>query len=141
ASSVSRLLEMGIEAYLLASSLAGVLSQRLVRTLCPDCAAEYYPSPVEMQTLSLPERTGQRLRRGRGCSACFDSGYRGRIGIYEMLSADDELRRLLLSEPTMEKLRQHQGRDDAATLRSEGLRRVLEGKTTLEEIARAVQLE
>jgi type IV pilus assembly protein PilB len=141
ASSVSRLLEMGIEAYLLASSLAGVLSQRLVRTVCADCAGEYYPSPAELATLGLPEKTSQRLRRGRGCGACFDSGYRGRMGIYEMLAVDDEFRRVLLTDPSMEQIRQHQHHRDAATLRTEGFKHVLAGQTTLEEIARAVQLD
>jgi len=141
ASSVSRLLEMGVEAYLLASSLAGVVSQRLVRTVCPDCATEYYPSPAELQTLGMTEKSAPRLRRGRGCSACFDSGYRGRTGLYELLAADDELRRLLLANPSIEQLRGIQERGEAATLRSEGLRRVLAGETTLEEIARAVYID
>ncbi len=141
ASSVSRLLEMGIEAYLLASSLVGVLSQRLVRTLCPDCGTEYYPSPVEIETLGLPEKTSQRLWRGSGCPACFDSGYRGRMGIYELMVVTDELRHLLLADPTMDQLRQFQAGTDMGTLRSEGLRHVIAGRTTIEEIARAVQLE
>jgi len=141
ASSVSRLLEMGIEAYLLASALIGVVSQRLVRTICPDCATEYYPSPAELESLGVPEEKSLRLHRGQGCSACFDSGYRGRIGIYELLLVDADLRCLLLDQPTNDRLRRHQADRDMASLRSEGLRRVLEGATTLEEVGRAAHVE
>ncbi|MCK4411940.1 MAG: Flp pilus assembly complex ATPase component TadA [Candidatus Eisenbacteria sp.] len=140
-SSVSRLLEMGVEAYLLASALIGVIGQRLVRTICSNCATEYYPSPAELQSLEIADKKDQRLRRGRGCDACFDSGYHGRIGIYELLLVDADLRRLLLDRPTIDSLRRHQDERDLPSLRSEGLRLVLEGVTTLEEVSRAAHVE
>src|SRR5207253_1007422 len=91
-----RLADMGIEPYLLASSLLGVLAQRLVRCLCPDCRAAAPPTPGEAQVL---ERLGlprsQTLWRAVGCAACRNSGYRGRTGIYELMLVDDGFRRLI----------------------------------------------
>ncbi len=141
ASSVTRLLEMGIETYLLSSSLIGVVGQRLIRTVCPDCAVAYFPTPAEIETLGIAAQTGFQLRRGRGCSACFDSGYRGRIAIHELLPVDHELQRLLLRSPSIDQIRDYQVNQHLPTLRSEGLRRVMDGVTTLEEVARAVAME
>jgi type IV pilus assembly protein PilB len=138
ASSISRLLEIGIAPYLLAPSLVGVIAQRLVRTICPDCAHAYYPTPLELSALGVADKTGMQLKRGRRCPKCFDSGYRGRIGIYELLRTDQEFQHLLLKNPGLEEIRQHQTRHELPTLRSEGIKRVLEGKTTLEELSRAV---
>ncbi len=140
-SSITRLIEMGIEAYLAASSLIGVLSQRLVRTVCPDCATTYFPSPAERQALGVAEKSGLQLRRGRGCERCFDSGYRGRIGIYELLDVDAGLRRILLENASIEDIRSYLVEHNHQTLRGEGIARVLEGKTTLEEIARAIAID
>jgi len=141
ASSISRLLEIGIEPYLLAPSLIGVIGQRLVRTVCADCASPYYPTPVEREALGVPEEKKVRLQRGRGCSTCFDSGYRGRLGIYELLVGDNEFQDLLLRNPSLEEIRRYQTKNDLPTLRSEGIRLVLEGRTTLEEVARRVAAE
>jgi type IV pilus assembly protein PilB len=137
-SSITRLLEMGIEPYLLASSLIGVVGQRLARRLCEHCATSYYPTQTELKTLGVPEQKDLQLRRGKGCAKCFDSGYRGRLGVYELLTVDQELQGLLFSEPTGSSIRSYQLEHDLPTLRSEGLRLVLEGKTTLEEVSRAV---
>jgi type IV pilus assembly protein PilB len=141
ASSISRLLEIGVEPYLLAPSLIGVIAQRLVRTICPDCAAPYYPSQAELQALGVAPGSGFQLRRGRRCPKCYDSGYRGRIGMYELLHADKEFQNLLLTNPNLEQIRRHQTRNELPTLRKEGIKWVLEGKTTLEEITRAVVAE
>ncbi len=140
-SSISRLLEMGIESYLLASSLIGVVGQRLVRTVCPDCMTRYMPTKPELATLGIPEDRKIQLTRGRGCSSCFDSGYRGRLGIYELVQIDHELQHLILRDPSLEEIRRHQANHDLPTLQSEGFRRVIEGKTTLEEVGRAVSIE
>jgi type IV pilus assembly protein PilB len=140
-SSISRLLEMGIEPYLLASSLIGVVAQRLVRTVCPDCATTHYATPAELQTLGQPERGSLALKRGRGCSLCFDSGYRGRLGIYELMPVDLGFQKLLLENPTLDRIREYLKGRNLASLRSEGLQRVLDGRTTLEEVARAVAMD
>jgi type IV pilus assembly protein PilB len=141
ASAMSRLLEMGIEAYLLTSALIGVLAQRLVRTICPACAMPYYPTEAETAALGLAPGTKLQLRRGRGCTECYDSGYRGRIGIYELLSIDAAMRGLLLRNPTVDEIRRHQQESKMPDLRSEGLKLVIDGRTTHEEVTRAVHVE
>lgn len=141
ASSITRLLEMGIESYLLASSLVAVVAQRLVRTICGDCATSYHPSPAELEALQATDRRDLQLRRGRGCASCFDSGYRGRIGLYEVMSVDRPLQSLLVEDPSLDGIRRHQEKLQVASLRSEGLACVLDGKTTLEEVTRAVFME
>jgi type IV pilus assembly protein PilB len=140
-SSITRLIEMGVEAYLVASSLIGVISQRLLRTVCPDCATAYFPSPSERQALGLVDPSALQLRRGRGCERCFDSGYRGRLGIYELLDVDAGLRRILLENASIDDIRRYLVEHNHQTLRGEGIARVLEGKTTLEEIARAIAID
>ena len=141
ASSISRLLEMGIENYLLASSLIGVIGQRLVRTVCSECTTRYMPTAAELETLGVAPDAKVQLTRGRGCSACFDSGYRGRLGIYELLQITDDLQRLVLENPSLDEIRRHQHENDLPSLRSEGFSRVLDGRTTLEEVSRAVSVE
>jgi len=138
ASAISRLLEMRIEPYLLASSLIGVLAQRLVRTVCPECSLPFYPSPAELSALGVPEDRSIQLKRGKGCPACYDSGYRGRIGIYELLCVDRTLQSILLRTPTLDDIRRFQADQDLGTLRAEGLAKVLAGATTLDEVTRAV---
>jgi len=139
ASAMSRLLEMGIEPYLLAASLAGVVAQRLVRTVCEACAVSVQPTAAELQRLGL--EPGARLRKGTGCPACFDSGFRGRVGIYEVLMVDRAFQDLLLQRPTLEEIRRFQERQALGTLRAEGIRKVVDGHTTLDEVTRAVFLE
>jgi type IV pilus assembly protein PilB len=140
-SSVARLLEIGIEPYLLAPSLVCVLAQRLVRTVCTDCAEEYAPAPVELLALGAPEADGLKLTRGRGCKKCFGSGYRGRIGVYELLPATQKLQGLILDDPGIDRIRKYQAELDLPTLRSEAARLVLERRSTPEEIARVVFVE
>ncbi|MCK4305106.1 MAG: Flp pilus assembly complex ATPase component TadA [Candidatus Eisenbacteria sp.] len=138
ASSVTRLLEMGVESYLLASSLIGVIGQRLARTICPNCTASYHASQAEMEILGVSDKKSLQLLKGKGCPQCFDSGYRGRFGIYELLVVDPELQRILFQEPTAAQIRAYQMDRNLPSMRSEALRGVLEGKTTLKEVTRAV---
>jgi type IV pilus assembly protein PilB len=137
-SSITRLIEMGIEPYLLSSSLIGIVGQRLARTTCTSCSMLYHPSQAELDALGVPKQKNLQLRRGKGCAECFDSGYRGRLGIYELLNVDPAFQTLLLHEPSTVRLREHQLKSGVATLRSEAIQRVLEGKTTLEEVTRSV---
>jgi len=130
---ITRLLEMGIEPYLVASSLLASVTQRLLRTICPDCRTDFYPPREVLDELGVEEGKSVRLAQGRGCKKCYDSGYRGRLGVYELLECEDELRALILSRPTVQMLREHLDRAAPRTLRSEGYRKVLEGLTTLEE--------
>jgi type IV pilus assembly protein PilB len=131
---ITRLLEMGLEPYLVASALLASMTQRLLRHVCPTCRETYLP-PVEMlKELGIEDAKTTRLARGRGCKACHDSGYRGRLGVYELLESDDELRALILGRPTLDALRAHLYKTTPATLRSEGFRKVCEGFTTIEEV-------
>jgi type IV pilus assembly protein PilB len=133
---LSRLMDMGIAPYLLSSALAGVVAQRLVRQVCQSCRTTYLPSS------DLTAKHGWsntvRLVKGRGCPACFDSGYRGRMGIYEILASTEGLQRLMIKSPTKEELEAFVRGAAHQTLFSDGLKRVVEGRTTLEEISRVI---
>ena len=138
AGAVTRLIDMGVEPFLIASSVEGVLAQRLVRRVCPHCAAQYEPSPSD-----LPEdfrlRPGQTLTRGEGCRACRNTGYRGRLGVYELLAMDAELREMVMQRvnaPAIAARAAELGM--LSTLRQDGYAKVIDGKTTMAEVARAL---
>jgi len=136
-SAVTRLADMGIEPYLLASSLLGVLAQRLVRRLCPDCREAGPPTPGEAAML---ERLGLdrtlTLHRALGCSECGQSGYRGRTGIYELIVVDDALRRLVHDRAGEPALREACSRAGVRSLATDGARWLAEGTTSLAELLR-----
>jgi type II secretion system protein E len=139
-SAVTRLIDMGIAPYLVASTLQAVLAQRLVRAICPDCKESYSPSKEEISAFSnLPRELGppQRLYRGKGCSRCDSTGYLGRMGIFELLVISDELRELISKKPTSSTLRKTTIESGMTTLREDGLKKAMEGLTTLDEVIRA----
>jgi len=140
-SSITRLLEMGIEPYLLSSSLLASLSQRLVRTICPDCKAAYYPTEVEMKALGIASKKAQKLYRGEGCRSCYDSGYKGRTGIHELLTMDAELQATILENPTIDEIRQHCQTNGYRGLKAAGYQKVIDHQTTLEEVHRVSSLD
>jgi general secretion pathway protein E len=136
-SAVTRLADMDVEPYLLASSLLGVLAQRLVRRLCPDCSEPVLPTAGEaalLERLGLPRTLP--LRRAVGCSACGSSGYRGRTGIYELVLIDGELRRLIHDRTGEPALRDACSRAGARTLLADGARWLADGTTSLAELLR-----
>jgi general secretion pathway protein E len=135
---ITRLEDMGIEPFLLSSSLVAVIAQRLVRTLCPDCKESYEPDAAEAKMLGLKPGDGATLFRIAGCSACNQQGYRGRIGIYELVLIDDALRRLIHEHRSEADILQ-QVRKDTSGIREDGFRRVKAGITTLEEVIRVTQ--
>lgn len=138
ASSVTRLTDMGIEPFLLSSSLLGVLAQRLVRSLCTSCREAYTPSTAELalfEGVELPET----LYRPVGCPACGNSGYRGRTGIYELLKVDDGMRHLIHDRASELDLRQHALQHGMRGLRQDGLRLAATGTTSLEELLRVTR--
>jgi len=134
---VTRLADMGIEPYLLASTLNGVLAQRLVRKLCPDCRAPYEPDASERTIFgrNVPER----IYRAVGCGACNFTGYKGRTGIYELLTIDDDMRRLIHDTAAEREVRAHAVRQGMLRLREDGLRWVREGVTSLDEVLRVTR--
>jgi len=141
ASAVTRLLEMGIEPYLISSALLAPLAQRLVRTVCSACKTTYYAPRDVLMALGLDESKTVSLVKGRGCSVCFDSGFKGRTAVHEILEMDDSLRALILTNPTIDVLQRHLRAKGHRTLRDAGMAKVLDGLTTIEEITRATTLE
>ena len=141
ASAITRLLEMGIEPYLISSALLAPMAQRLIRTICPACKATYYATGSVLQDLGMDKSATVSLAKGRGCSACYDSGFKGRTGIHEILPMEDGLRSLILTNPTIDVLQRHLRKQGLKTLRDAGMAKVLAGLTTIEEITRATTLE
>lgn len=131
-SSVTRLMDMGIEAFLVASSLVGVVAQRLVRNICPRCKTAYRPSHSEMLMLNMKEP--EPLYKGEGCPYCNYSGYKGRSGIHEILAVTKEIRELISRQATLDQLQQMAVRQGTQTLRQSCIDLVLAGVTTVEEL-------
>jgi type IV pilus assembly protein PilB len=140
-SAITRLLEMGVEPYLISSSLLACLAQRLVRTICPECGTHYFAPKRELKELGIDEDKKIRLSRGKGCPACYDSGFKGRTGIYELLKMDEGLRSLILQNPSLDTLREHLRGKGHRTLQELGYEKVLAGDTSIEEIRRATSVE
>jgi type IV pilus assembly protein PilB len=137
---ITRMIDMGVEPYLLSSALIGVIAQRLVRTICPACRTQYVASPDLMKRYGWEGEGQVRLARGRGCPECYDSGYKGRIGIHEVLQVDEELQRLVTSNPSREELTRYLKDRNITTLFHDGLEHVRHGDTTIEEISRVINL-
>jgi general secretion pathway protein E len=136
-SAVTRLADMGVEPYLLASSLLGVLAQRLVRRLCQGCRAAAAPTPGEAQVLQrLGLSPTQPLWTAAGCAACGESGYRGRTGIYELLQVDEGLRPLIHDRAGEAALREASNRAGTRPLIADGARWLGDGTTSLSELLR-----
>jgi general secretion pathway protein E len=136
ASAVTRLLDLGIEPYLVASSLVAVLAQRLVRRVCPDCATPHQPTEVERLWLGDLSEEPRGLKIGRGCAKCRNTGYHGRLGIFELLILDDDLRRLVGAQASASEMRDASIRAGMRLLREDGRRQVLAGVTTIGEVER-----
>jgi general secretion pathway protein E len=153
AGAITRLIDMGIEPFLVSSSLIAIMAQRLVRLICPECRQGYAPVADELVKLGLDKpasgagagRTGidkkPTLYRGVGCDRCMKTGYRGRTGVYETLLVDDEIRNLVLSKADANTIRDKAMEKGMLTLRQDGARKVLAGQTTTEEVLRVTQEE
>ena len=137
---IIRMIDMGVEPYLLSSALIGVVAQRLVRTVCASCKTRFLAPPELTQRYGWEEHGQVYLVRGRGCPDCYDSGYRGRIGIHEVLQAGEELQRLVTSNPTRDELTQYLKDRDIGTLFHDGLDHVRRGETTIEEVSRVINI-
>lgn len=134
----TRLVEMGIEPFLVSSSLLGVLAQRLVRKICSRCKEEYVPSLKLLQTLGLEGKLepDQKFLRGKGCALCSKSGYKGRIGIYELLKASARIQELVLNRSSADDIREAACQQGMRTLRETAIDKLLAGETTAEEVMR-----
>src|SRR5712692_2206329 len=140
---ITRLRDMGVEAYLITATLEGILAQRLVRKICEDCRTEFEPSPEMLMELNLRsnEVKNQKFFYGRGCERCNNTGHRGRSGSFELVPINDELRDLISTGVSTDELRKHCRQQGMETLREAGLRALFSGITTIEEIVRETVLE
>ncbi|MGH7182732.1 MAG: type II secretion system ATPase GspE [Nitrospiraceae bacterium] len=141
-SAATRLIDMGIEPFLVASSVVAILAQRLLRQVCSDCKQPYHPDDEELIRLSIvPPKVRPTFYRGVGCPACSQTGYRGRTGIFELLVLDDEIRRLIGNKADSSSIRQAAVAKGMVTLKDEGAEKVFHGVTTTEELMRITQQE
>ena len=142
---IERLIDIGVEPYLVASALRGVISQRLVRRLCPHCKEAYQPSAEELQDLGIADGAGMQFYRSKGCPKCFDTGYHGRIAVFEFLPVDRAIRTMISDGSARAQIEAYL--KDAAqktgfiSLRDNGLRLLTEGVTSVEELLRVIAVE
>ncbi len=135
-SSVARLLDLGLETFLITATFEGVIAQRLVRTICPRCIQAYDPSDEELFELQLTQEDlqGREIRRGKGCDYCNKSGYKGRIGLFEIMILDDEMREMIMQNASTQILRNESRKRGMRTLRESGMLAIFDGKTTISEV-------
>jgi general secretion pathway protein E len=141
ASAITRLIDMGIEPFRIASVVRAIVAQRLVRVLCPECKQTYEPEPEALRDAGInPARIrGKAVYRGKGCPACAGTGYRGRTGIYETLSVSEPIRQLIMRKADSTTIAQKALEEGMKALRDDGAEKVLAGITTLEELIRVTQ--
>jgi len=135
---VTRLLDMGVEPFLLSSALLGVMAQRLVRQVCSGCKTEYAAPPDTLTAYGIASEDNVKLARGRGCEACYDSGYKDRLAVHEILETDPDLQKLIVQSPSRDVLDDYVRERGFPTLLSDGISRVVSRATTLEEVLRVV---
>jgi len=142
-SAVTRLIDIGVKPFLVASSTRALMAQRLVRRICRKCAQPYQPSQAELKALKIDptKLEGAKFLKGKGCSDCKNTGYRGRFGIFEIFVIDDEARRLIYEKVPANVLRARAREMGMRTLREDGVRKVLAGLTTPEEVIRATVMD
>jgi type II secretory ATPase GspE/PulE/Tfp pilus assembly ATPase PilB-like protein len=142
ASAITRLIDMGIEPYLISSSVIAAMAQRLIRVICPNCKTLCSPQDPMFSLLCKQDRASlasRKLYKGAGCEQCVQTGYMGRTGILELLVIDDDIKELTLERAGSHTIKQVAVRKGMTTLREDGLRKVLAGQTTLEEVYRVTQ--
>jgi len=138
---VSRLVDMGVESYLVSSSVIGIIAQRLVRKLCPNCKVAYEPSPDEIMQLGLKkEDIRVKIYKPVGCESCMKTGYNGRSGLFEIMTIDEDLRSLISKSPEASVIRDFAVKKGMKTLLEDGARKVLSGLTSIEEILRVTSV-
>lgn len=140
-STVTRLIDMGVEPFLIASSLSGVVSQRLVRKVCRDCTVTEEASKREIEIFARRGMKIEKVSRGKGCPSCNMTGYKGRIAVHEVLVINDDMRRVIMNDDSFSKLKEHAIRNKTIFLIDDGLLKVKQGLTTTEEVLRVAILE
>ena len=133
---ITRLLNMGVEPYLLASCLVGIVAQRLVRTICPKCKTTYFPDEVVLNDIGWQGAHNRAFHRGEGCALCHDSGFKGRRAICEVLEMTPGLREIVLNRPSADEIKQSLAGKNWSDLKHEGLNCVEQGITSIDEMIR-----
>ncbi|MEL7089832.1 MAG: GspE/PulE family protein, partial [Planctomycetota bacterium] len=142
-SSIARLLDLGLESFLITATIEGILAQRLVRKVCQRCKESYTPTEDElfMLNLSPEDLEGRQLFRGVGCDYCNHSGYKGRMGLFEVMMLDDEIRDLIMKQASTQLLRAEARKRGMRTLRQSGLMALYDGLTTIDEVVKETMIE
>jgi len=141
AGAITRMLDLGVEPFLVASSVCGVLAQRLVRKLCPDCKECIPADSHQMRELGMGLVALERVYRSKGCEKCFNTGYRGRTGIYEFMIINDDIRQCIYKQQTANEIKKTALEGGLTTLRMDGIQKVERGITSLEEVIRVAQAD
>jgi len=136
AGAIPRLIHMGVEPFLVASALEGIMAQRLARKICPECRESYDPDPLLLEKFDLDPQAGIKFYRGKGCEHCRGTGYKGRIAVMELIDMTPALRRLSLAKAPSEEIREQARADGAVFMEEDALEKVLAGVTTIEEMSR-----
>ncbi|MCX5665670.1 MAG: type II secretion system ATPase GspE [Candidatus Omnitrophica bacterium] len=136
---VTRMIDMGVEPFLVSSSVIAVLAQRLVRTICPECKDKYTPTKEELKDLGVSSSEKTEFYRGKGCPKCMSTGYKGRIGIYELMTPDEKIRNAVISKSSTDEIRKLALASGMITLKEDGIRKIKEGLTTVEEVLRVTE--
>ena len=142
-SAITRLRDMGVPAFLITATVEAILAQRLVRRICSECRTQFEPSDELLMELQLPLKTARKYKfyYGKGCARCNNAGYKGRIGIYELLEVTDEIRDMVGSEASADDIRDMARSQGMTTLREAGLKLIFDGLTTIDEIVRETIME
>ncbi len=142
-STIARLLDLGVEPFLLTATIEGIVGQRLIRKICPNCKTAFEPDEAQLKDLRLTEEEvkGKKLYYGRGCSKCNGTGYRGRIGIFEIMVFNDEIRDLVMNRASTNVLRAAAQKAGMGQLRDSGLAAIYDGITTIDEISKETMIE
>jgi type II secretory ATPase GspE/PulE/Tfp pilus assembly ATPase PilB-like protein len=138
---IPRLIDMGVAPFKIAAALVGVIAQRLTRRICPHCKTSYYPNPTVLDAIRYPGDRNRQFQRGHGCEKCYDTGYKGRIGIYELLEVNRELRDLISQNAPVEKRRALAVAGGFRTLAEQAIELAENGTTSLDEILRVAVFE
>ena len=137
---LTRLMDMGVEPYLTSSSVVGALAQRLVRTICPKCKESYPPEEQAVKDLAITRTEDLVFYRGKGCKHCWQTGYKGRTALFELLVANDPIRDLILQRASSRMIRDAAGKTQGMkTLWKDGVDKILKGITTIDEVTRATE--
>jgi type IV pilus assembly protein PilB len=142
-SAIARLLDLGLEPFLVTATLEGICAQRLVRKICTHCKAPYAPTEDQLFELGLKpdDVVGKKFFYGPGCPACNNTGYRGRQGLYEFMVLDDDMRDLIVQHASTQQLRIEAKKRGMRTLRQSGLMSIYDGVTTIEEVVKETIME